>query len=145
VHVVAILEKRVLHWYVYLPTLGCGSAVPEPGGAQATAVTLVSAVTGLPEADVLVSLRHTHVADTLLPTPPSDVEVRHSDGTWRAARHVGWLRPRDGSWKPLVAYTADGAQWERAVHASHFREPARESAEIPLPRTGRVEVDVAGV
>lgn len=132
--VVAILEKRPMHWYVYIPAVGCGSPLPERIDAEAAATALIVAATGVPAADVHISLQLAGQADTLLPSPRTDVEVRHKEGTWRSAQHLGWLRLWDGSWRPLVSYAAEGVMWERAVHPSCFRQLDRGTPALPVPR-----------
>lgn len=129
---VAIVERRLLEWHVYLPLLATGGPVPAPNDVQSYATALVTAATGRAPADVQITVQLAVQADTVLRTSPTDVETRHQDGTWRVAQHVGWLRQRDGSWKPLVCYTADGVTWQRAVHAAHLRP---RDAEVPAPRT----------
>lgn len=123
---VAIVERRLMQWYVYIPALASGGSVPEPNDVQAFTTALVTAATSLSPGDVQLSLHLARTTDTLLPTSPTEVEIRHNDGIWRAAQHKGWLRQRDGSWKPLISYPARGAVWERVVHASCFREATSE-------------------
>ena len=131
---VAILEKRPMHWYVYIPALSCGSPCPERSDAEAAATALIIAATRVPAEDVHISLRLAGPADTLLLSSRTEVEARHNDGTWHTAQHLGWLRLWDGSWRPLVSYAAEGVMWERAVHASCFRQPDRGSPALPVPR-----------
>ena len=118
----AIVERRQMHWYVHLPALGAGGRVPERQDVVATAVALAAAVTGLSPQEVHIELLLAAPADALLPTPPVDVEVQHTDGAWSTARRIGWARSRGGSWKPVVHYVAHGSTWERTVHASCVRE-----------------------
>jgi hypothetical protein len=122
VQFVAIVERRLMHWFVYIPAFASSGSVPEPNDVQAFATALVTAATRLFPGDVQISLQVARTTDMLLPTSPTEVEVRHIDGIWRAAQHKGWLRQRDGSWKPLICYLAHGAVWERVVHASCYRE-----------------------
>jgi hypothetical protein len=130
----AIVENRPMHRYVYIPALATGGPVPEPSDdVEAHAVARVAAATGLPAADVHVSLAHVVLGNTLLPAPPTEVDVRHQ-GTWRVAQHTGWLRQWDGAWWPLVAYEADGAMWTRAVRASCVRRLGASATAAPAPR-----------
>ena len=138
----AIVERHLLHWYVYLPALDVGGPVPAPDDVHASAVALVTAAEDVPPQDVQIAVHVAVAADTVLQAPPTDVEVRHTDGAWRTARHVGWVRRRDGSWKSLVRYLADGAAWERAVPASCVRRLDSDAAAVP---TARVSVESAGV
>lgn len=137
VHFVAIVERRLMQWYVSIPALACSGPVPEPDDAQACATALVTAATSLSPGDVQISFQSARATDTLLPTSPTDVKVRHTDGVWRAAQQKGWLRQRDGSWKPLVSYPAHGTVWERVVDASCFRKAGVKVA-LPLPRSTAV-------
>lgn len=133
----AILEKRLMHWYVYVPSLADGCPVPERTGAEAAAAALITAATGLHLTDLHVSL---HVADgnnTIVQNSPTDVDIRHHDGNWCSAEHLGWLRTWDGAWKALVSYSAEGALWERAVHASCFRQPDQR---VPAGAAARTSV-----
>ena len=131
---VVIVERHLLQWSVYLPDLSVGSPVPEPNDVHASAAALVTAATGVPAQDVHIAVHLAVFGDTVLPAPPTDVEVRHTDGSWRGAEHVGWIRRRDGSWRPLVRYAADGARWERAVHASCLRRLDPDAAAVPTAR-----------
>ncbi len=130
---VAIVEHRPMHWYVHIPGLATGGPVPELKDVQACAVALAAAATGLPAADVQVSLSHAVPGNTLLPALPTEVEVRHK-GIWRAAQQTGWLREWSGSWWPLVEYAADGAMWTRGVRVSRFRQPGLPVDAVPEPR-----------
>lgn len=140
---VAIVERHLLQWSVYLPDLAVGGPVPEPNDVHASAVALVTAATGVPPRDVQVAVHLAVVGDTVLPAPPTDVEVRHTDGSWRGAEHVGWIRRRDGSWRPLVRYAADGATWERAVHASCLRRPEPDAVAVPTARVSAESADAS--
>ena len=131
---VAIVERRPMHWYVDIPALASGGAVPEPNDVQAFATALVTAATSLPPGDVQIALHAARTTDTLLPISPTEVEIRHTDGIWRAAHHKGWLRQRDGSWKPLISYPAHGAVWERVVDSSCFRMANLRVAAVPESR-----------
>ena len=131
---VAIVERRLMQWYVYIPALGSGGSVPGPNDVQAFATALVTAATSLLPGDIQISLHSARTTDMLLPTSPTEVEVRHKDGIWRAAKHKGWLRQRDGSWKPLISYPAHGAVWERVVDASCFRRASLKVAAVPTSR-----------
>jgi hypothetical protein len=135
----AIVEQRPKHAYVHIPALSTGGPVPDPNDVQACADELAAAATGLPAADVQVSLSHAVPGNALLPVSPTEVEVRHK-GIWRAARHTGWLREWTGLWWPLVEYTADSATWKRAVHVSSFRQPGLPVHAVPEPR-GRDRTD----
>ena len=131
---VAIVENRPMHRYVYIPVLATGGPVTDLGDdVEAYAVALVATATGLPAADVQVSLSHVAPGNTLLPAPPTEVDVRH-EGAWRVAQHTGWLRQWNGSWWPLVAYEADGAMWTRTVRASCVRRLAAGVTAVPAPR-----------
>ena len=121
-HFAAIVEQRPKHWYVYLPALATEGPVSELADAQARAREWVATATGLPAADVLISLSHAVPGSALVPVPPTEADVRHK-GTWVPAQHIGWLREWSGSWLPLVEYAADGATWKRAVQPSCFRLP----------------------
>jgi hypothetical protein len=134
VQFVAIVERRLMQWYVYIPALASGGSVPELDDVQAFANALVTAATSLSPGDVQISVHVARTTDTLLPTSPTDVEVRHNDGIWRTAQHKGWLRQRDGSWEPLISYPAHGVVWERVVHASCFRKAGLEGV-LPFPRS----------
>jgi len=101
---------------------------------HASATALVTAATGMPPRDVQIAVHLAVVGDTVLPAPPTDVEVRHTDGSWRRAEHPGWIRRQDGSWRPLVRYAADGARWERAVHASCLRQLDPDAVAVPTAR-----------
>lgn len=138
---VAIVERHLLQWSVYLPDLAVGGPVPEPNDVHASATALVTAATGVPPQDVQIAVHLAVVGDTVLSAPPTDVEVRHTDGSWREAEHIGWIRRRDGSWRPLVRYAADGARWERAVHASCLRQLDPDLVTVP---TARVSAESAG-
>ena len=81
-----------------------------------------------------MSLLVATLGETVVTTPPVDVEVRHDDGAWHAARQTGWLRQWRGSWGPLVAYTVDGTTWTRAVRMSRVRPPLAGVSDVPLPR-----------
>ncbi len=140
---VAIVERSLTDWHVDIPALAIGGPVPEPYDVQAFAVALVAAATGLPAAGVEVSLYSTVRGHDLLPTRPTEVEGRHNDGFWRTAEHTGWLRQRDGSWRALVSYAADGAVWRRAVHVSSFRQPDVEVPAVPAPRASVESVHLA--
>jgi hypothetical protein len=131
VHFVAIVERRLLDWYIYIPVLGSGGSATELTAVQTCATALATAATGLAPADLQISVHRVLQADTLLPVAPMDVQIQHTDGTWRAAQHIGWVRPRDGGWNPLVCYVADGTTWERAVHPSRFRQPAPDVSAVP--------------
>jgi hypothetical protein len=136
VQFVAIVEQRLMHRHVYIPALGVGGPVPELDDVHASAVALAAAATGLPAADLEVSLCTAVPRDTVLPASPSDVEVRHRDGIWHTAQHTGWLRQWGGSWWPLVSYAAEGAMWTRAVRASCVRQFDADVPAIPAPRVG---------
>lgn len=134
---VAIVERRSTQWYVSIPALASGGSVPEPDDVQRCATALVTAATSLSPEDVQISFHSARATDTLLPTSPAAVEIRHNDGMWRAAEHKGWLRQWDGSWKPLISYAAHGAVWERVVDASCFRKASGKGA-VPFPRSTAV-------
>ncbi|HYO36830.1 MAG TPA: hypothetical protein VER97_12190 [Geodermatophilus sp.] len=137
-HFMAIVEHRLPQRYVYIPVLATGGPVPEPSDdVEACPAALVAAATGLFPADVQVSLSHVAWSNTLLPVPPTEVDVRHR-GVWQVAQHTGWLRQRDGSWWPLVTYEADGAVWTRAVRATHVRRLGAGVAAVPAPRAGSI-------
>lgn len=129
----AIVEQRTTHWYVHIPALSTGGALPHRDNARACAIALVAAATGVPPGDPQVSLHNAAPGQTLLPTSPTDVDVRHDDGVWRTAQHTGWLRQWHGSWRPLVSYAADGVTWTRAVHISRFRPPEIDTPAVPAP------------
>jgi hypothetical protein len=129
----AIVERRLLQWYLYLPTLGTEGPVSDPNDVQASADALAAAATGLSPADVQVSLHLSVQSNTVLPAPPTDAEVQHTDGSWRAAQQTGWVRLSDTSWRVLVGYVAEGATWKHAIHTSRLRHP---QAAIPAPRAG---------
>jgi hypothetical protein len=132
----AIVENRPMHRYVYIPALATGGPVPGVNDdVEACAVALVASAIGLPEDTVQVSLSHVALGNTLLPTPPTEVDVQHR-GAWRVAQHTGWLRQWDGAWWPLVAYEADGAMWTRPVRASCVRRLGGGVAAAPAPRAG---------
>ena len=130
---VAIVERRLLGWYIYLPALGTEGSVPQPNDVHASAHALAAAATGLSPSEVQVSLHLSVQSNTVLPAPPMDVEVQHTDGTWRAAQQSGWVRQPDRSWRALVDYPADGATWKRAIHTSRLRQP---QAAISAHRAG---------
>ena len=134
---VAIVERRLLQWYVQIPALASGGSVPESHDVQAFATTLVTAATSLSPEDVQISLQVARATDTLLRTSPTDVEIRHNDGIWRPAQQKGWLRQRDGSWEPLISYPAHGVVWERVVHPSRFRKAGAKGA-VPYARSTAV-------
>jgi hypothetical protein len=130
VEFVAIVERRLLNWHVCIPVLVSGASVPDLDDVESCATAVVTAATGLVPDDVQISVHRAVQSDTVVRISPMDVEIRHSDGTWRVAQHIGVVRPRDGSWKPLVRYVADGATWERAVHVSRFRRPTPDVAAV---------------
>jgi hypothetical protein len=137
VNFVAIVERRTTHRYVHIPAFDTCGALPHLDEPQPLAIALVAAATGLPAADIQVSLLHAALGETVVSTPPVDVEVLHDDGAWHAARQTGWLRQWHGSWGPLVAYTADGTTWTRAVRISRVRPPLDGVSTVPPPRHQR--------
>jgi hypothetical protein len=139
VEFVAIIERRTTHRYVHIPALDTCGELPQTDEPRPFATALAAAATGLPGADIEVSLLFAALAKTVVPTPPVDVEVRHDDGAWHAARRTGWLRQWEGSWGPLVAYTVDGITWTRAVQMSRVRLPLAEVSDVPRPRHERMD------
>lgn len=131
---VAIVERRPLHRFVCIPTLGAGAALPDREDPRTFATNLVARTLGLPAAEVETSVHHALLGQTLVPTSITDVEVLHDDGSWRPAQQSGWLKQWHGSWGPLVSYSADGIAWTRAVHTSRMRRPPTAAATIPTPR-----------
>ncbi len=131
---VAILERRPLHKFVCIPMIDTGAALPEREDPQAFATALVARTLDVPVAEVQVSLHQALVGQTLVTTPTRDVEVLHDDGSWRPAQQSGWLKQWHGAWGPLVAYTADGIAWTRAVHSSRMRRPATGAPALPTQR-----------
>lgn len=131
---VAIVERRPLHRFVCIPTLGAGAALPDREDPRAFATDLVARTLGLPAAEVETSVHHALLGQTLVPTTTTDVEVLHDDGSWRPAQQSGWLKQWHGSWAPLVSYSADGIAWTRAVHISRLRRATTGTAAIPTPR-----------
>ena len=130
----AIVERRLNHWQLYIPSLGTGGSVPETNDVQASAISLAAAATGLPAADLQVQLHVARQGETVVSTSPTTVEARHTDGRWRTAELTGWLRQWNGAWWPLVSYAADGATWTRAVRASRVRQLDLELSAVPAPR-----------
>lgn len=98
----AIVERRLVHRYVYLPTLGSGGIVPGPDDVQRYATGLVTEATGRAAADVQISVRPAVQADTSLRVPPTEVETRHAAGV-PAPRACGGSFTAD---EPLPASTA---------------------------------------
>lgn len=120
---IALLDMRPMHWYVYVPALAAGAPLANRDDAEATAAALVATATGLPPADVHITLHVAHRAATVVQDPHTEIDVRHRDGAWYTAEQLGWLRTWDGGWKALVSYSAEGAVWERAIPPSRFRHP----------------------
>jgi len=118
---IALLDMRPMHWYVYVPALASGVSLTNRDDAEAAAAALVTTATGLPPADVHITLHVAHQAGTVVKDPHTEIDVRHRDGAWYTAEQQGWLRTWDGSWKALVSYSAEGALWERAIPSSRLR------------------------
>ena len=133
-HVMAMLDIRSGQLHVHVPALACGAPVPDRGGAEAAAAALITAATGVPASDLSITVRPVGDSDTTVPIPPTDVDVRHQDGTWHGARQSAWVRLRDGSWRALVCYVVDGVTWERAVRAASLRPRAVTTPPGPRPR-----------
>lgn len=134
-HFTALLDMRPMHWYVYVPALGCGAALTDREDAEATAAALITAATGLPPADLTITLRVARGAAMVVQEKHTEVDVRHRDGAWYTAEHLGWLRSGDGAWQALVSYSAEGVLWERAMPTSRFRHPdERFPADAGAPR-----------
>lgn len=130
--IVAILERRAAHRYLYVPLLRTGSALPDRGDPEACAAALVATALGVPAGDLRVTVHRARLGETFVTVPPSDVEIRHEDSVWRAAVHVGWLRQWRGSWGPLVTYTAaDGDSWTRPLHISRMRPSLVDRSAVP--------------
>jgi hypothetical protein len=87
----------------------------------------------VPQSAVQVHLYSAGPGETVVWTSVAEVEVRHN-GVWCAAEHTGWLRQWNGSWWPLVCYTADGAMWTRAVRPSCVRQLDADLPAVPAPR-----------
>jgi hypothetical protein len=138
VEFIAIIERRTAHRFVHIPALDTCGELPHADEPLPFATALVAAATGLPGADIQVSLLHAALGETVVSMAPVDVEVRHADGAWHAARQTGWLRRWHGSWGPLVAYTVDGITWTRGAQMSRVRRAHAEVADVPLPRHQRM-------
>ena len=135
--IVAIVERRAAHRYLYVPALGTGSPLPDRGDPEVCAAEFVATTLGVPAADLQVTLHFPRLGETVVPMPPSDVEILHEDSVWRAAVQVGWLRHWRGPWGPLITYTAaDGRSWTRALPVSRVREQVLDHA-AALPVQGR--------